>query len=129
MELIQPVRIAHVLTEKSKHELQKSFTQEKLRLEQECEQLLFEQKKLQRQMKEQRVVVEEKFQKEIQTRMDQQQQLDFKLEQLDSLPLGSELVEKEVDALVEVSIGSKWSTIHKQITIVIEDDVIIRIDR
>lgn len=122
MELIQPVRIAHVLTEKSKHELQKSFTQEKLRLEQECEQLLFEQKKLQRQMKEQRVVVEEKFQKEIQTRMDQQQQLD-------SLPLGSELVEKEVDALVEVSIGSKWSTIHKQITIVIEDDVIIRIDR
>lgn len=129
MHLIQSVRIAHVLTEKSRHDLQKSFTQEKLRLEQECEQLLFEQKKLQRQMKEQQVEVAQKVQKEIQIRMDKQHQLDFKLKQLDSLPLGSELVEKEVDALVEVSIGSKWSKIHKQITIVIEDDVIIRIDR
>lgn len=129
MHLIQPVRIAHVLTEKSKHDLRKSFTQEKLRLEQECEQLLFEQKKLQRQMKDQKVAVEQKFQKEIQARINQQHRLDFKLEQLSTLPLGRELVEKEVDALVEVSIGSKWSTIQNQITIVIEDDVIIRIDR
>lgn len=129
MQLIQPVQISHVLTEKSKNELQSNFANEKLRLEQECEQLLFEQKRLEHQMKESRVEIVSKFQKEIQKRMEKQHQLDFKLEQLDMLPLGSEMIEKEVDALVEVSIGSKWSKVIEQMTIVIEDDIVIRIDR
>ncbi len=129
MQIVQPVRISHVLTEKSKKDLQNNFTQKKLRLEQECEQLLFEQRKLERNMSDHRIEVANKIQKEIKNRKEQQHQLDFKLEQLSTLPLGSELVEKEVDALVEVSIGSKWSTLTKEMTIVIEDDVIIRIDR
>lgn len=129
MQIVQPVRISHVLTEKSKKDLQNNFMQKKLRLEQECEQLLFEQRKLERNMREHRVEVMNKIQKEIKTRKEEQSQLDFKLEQLSTLPLGSELVEKEVDALVEVSIGSRWSTLTKEMTIVIEDDVIIRIDQ
>ena len=129
MQIVQPVRISHVLTEKSKKDLQNNFIQKKLRLEQECEQLLFEQRKLERNMREHRVEVMNKIQKEIKTRKEEQSQLDFKLEQLSTLPLGSELVEKEVDALVEVSIGSRWSTLTKEMTIVIEDDVIIRIDQ
>lgn len=129
MQIVLPVRISHVLTEKSKKDLQNNFTQKKLRLEQECEQLLFEQRKLERNMSDHRIEVANKIQKEIKNRKEQQHQLDFKLEQLSTLPLGSELFEKEVDALVEVSIGSKWSTLTKEMTIVIEDDVIIRIDR
>lgn len=129
MQLIQPVQVSHVLTEKSKKTLQSNFKKEKLKLEQECEQLLFEQKKLEHQMKEDRVKVVSKFQNEIQKRRDKQHQLDFKLEQLHMLPLGSEMIESEVDALVEVSIGSHWSKITEQMTIVIEDDTVIRIDR
>lgn len=129
MQLIQPVRIVHVLTEKSKDHLHTVFTKEKLRLEQECQQLLFEQKKLEQQMKDQREDVARKFQKEIQTRLEKQHQLAFKIEQLKTLPLGSEIVEKEVDALVEVAIGSKWSSIQERMTVVVEDDIVIRIDQ
>lgn len=128
MKLIQPVRIVHILTQKSKADLYKTFTEQQLRLEQECQQLLFEQKKLQHQMKDNQQTVAEKFQKEINDRKDKQHQLTFKLEQLESLPLGSEMVEKEVDALVEVSIGSKWDVLMKQATIVIEDGIVVRID-
>lgn len=129
MQLIQPVQISHVLTEKSKKQLESNFNKEKLKLEQECEQLVFEQKRLERQMKESRLEVVSKFQKEIQKRMEKLHQLDFKIEQLNTVPLGSEMIEKEVDALVEVSIGSNWSKITDQMTIVIEDNIVIRIDK
>ena len=38
------------------------------------------------------------------------------------LPLGSELKEKEVQALVEVQIGDSWSKLTGEKTIVIKDD-------
>ncbi len=129
MKLIQPVRIVHILTEKSKADLHHIFTEQQLRLEQECQQLLFEQKKLEHQMKDKQQTIAEKFQKELNARIEKQHQLQFKLEQLHSLPLGSEIVEKEVDALVEVAIGVKWDEITKQTTIVIEDGVVVRIDQ
>ncbi len=54
--------------------------------------------------------------------------LDFKIEQLDELKMGSEIVEKEVEALVEVEVGSDWNHIMKEQAIVIKDDKVIRID-
>ena len=47
--------------------------------------------------------------------------LEFQIEQLHILPLGSELKEKEVQVLVEVQIGDTGSKLTEEKTIVIKD--------
>lgn len=40
------------------------------------------------------------------------------------LPLGSELKEREVEALVEVNVGDRWEEVTKTRAIIIEDGVV-----
>ena len=67
------------------------------------------------------------FEKEIQNRLEKIKLIEFQLEQLHILPLESELKEKEVQALVEVQIGDRWSKLTGEKTIVIKDDFIVEI--
>lgn len=53
--------------------------------------------------------------------------LNFQLTQLEKLPLGSELVETELDALVEVKIGDDWEKIKESKTIIIKDSKVVEI--
>lgn len=128
MKIIQKVLIKQVITEKSKAKLRTNFHRDKMRLEQECEQLLFEQRKLQNKPGVSQQKVGNRFQQEIKNRKEKMQLLDFKTEQLDMLEIGSEIVEKEVDALVEVEVGMHWNEIMEKKAIVIQNDVVIRID-
>ena len=50
------------------------------------------------------------------------------MEQLALLEYGSEIIEKETEAIVEVTIGSEWSKLSEPTSIIIKDDVVIRID-
>ncbi|MUK89938.1 hypothetical protein GMD78_16325 [Ornithinibacillus sp. L9] len=128
MKIIKKVLIKQIITEKSKDKLKAKFMETKMRLEQECQQLLFEQRKLQNKPGVSKQDISARFQQEIKNRKEKVKLIDFKMDQLDMLAIGSEIVEKEVEALVEVSVGSHWNEIMEQTAIVIKDDVVVRID-
>lgn len=128
MKLIKKVPIKLVVTEDSKEKIRQNFTNHKLRLEQECQQLQFEIRKLKNKNTNVRSDMETRFNQEIKNRQEKMKLLDFKIEQLDELKMGSEIVEKEVEALVEVEVGSDWEHLMEEQAIVIKDDKVIRID-
>jgi hypothetical protein len=129
MHIIKKVVIKQVVTEKSKATLREKFNKHIMRLEQECQQLLFEQRKLQNKKGISKQEIQERFQQEIKNRKEKIKLAAFKIEQLEMLEIGSEIVEKEVEALVEVKVGTHWNEIMEQTAIVIKDDIVIRIDK
>lgn len=129
MQIIKKILVKQVVTEKSKENLHTAFNESKMRLEQECQQLLFEQRKLQNKEGVSKQEIAVRFKEEIDKRREKMKLLDFKLEQLEALDLGSEITEREVEALVEVNEGSHWDDIMGEQAIVMEDDVVIRIDK
>lgn len=128
MQIIKRVQIKQVITEKSKNVLRKKFEQDKIQLERECQQLLFEQRKLKNKLTNSKHEIKERFEQEISARKDKITIIEFKIEQLALLDLGSEIIEQEVDALVDVKVGSKWDQIVGKQAIVIKDNIVERID-
>src|SRR5699024_5496433 len=100
-----------------------------MRLEQECQQLLFEKRKLQNKAGGRQQDIDNRFQQESKQRQDQTKIVEVRMEQLEILEIGSENIEKEVEALVEVKDGSHWDEIMEEQAIIIKDNVVIRIDR
>jgi len=129
LKIINKVLIKQIITEKSKEKLKSRFNREKMQLEQESQQLLFEQRKLQHKQSGSKEEIARRFQLEIKRRKDEQSLLDFKLEQLDILEIGHEMVEQVVEALVEVQEGAHWNKLMNEKAIIIKDDIVIRIDR
>jgi len=127
MKLMQSVVVKQVLTDKSKGELQKKYHTSLVQLQKECDQLRFELKKLEKSKKFQQASLKSQFDKEIQNRLEKVKLIEFQLEQLHMLPLGSEIKESEVQALVEIQEGDCWSELIQRKTIVIKDDIVIEI--
>lgn len=128
MNIIKKVVIKQIITENSKEILKKKFSKHQMRLEQECQQLLFEQRKLQNKKGISKQDLHDRFQQEIKNRKEKLKLLAFKIEQLEMLEIGSEIVESEVEALVEVEIGTHWNELMEQTAIVLKDGVVVRID-
>lgn len=128
MKVIKQILIKQVITEKSKVKLESKFRQEKKDLDIECNQLIFEKKKLQKEKKSATHKIEDRFQIEIDNRQRKINQIDFKLEQLHQLPLGNEIVENKMESLIEVTIGMNWTNFQDETAIIIKDDLVIRID-
>lgn len=123
MQLIQTVVVKQILTENSKQELLIQFQDRKLQFQKECDQLQFELKRLERSKTYSQSALIKHFEKEIGMRREKIKLLEFQIEQLHILPIGSELKEKEVQALVEVQVGDTWSA-SEQHTIIIKDGII-----
>src|SRR5690625_4019304 len=85
-----------------------------MRLEQECQQLLFEQRKLENKIGTSKQEIKSRFQREINQRQHRIKSIDFKLEQLEILEIGSEIIEREVEALVEVNEGEHWDEVMNE---------------
>jgi YlqD protein len=128
MKIIKKVAIKQVISEKSKSVLQDKFNKHIMRLEQECQQLLFEQRKLQNKKSISKQELHDRFQQEIKNRKEKIKLAAFKIEQLEMLEIGSEIIESEVEALVEVKEGTHWNEIMEQTAIIIKDGVVVRID-
>lgn len=128
MKVIKKTLIKQVITEKSKRKLEYKFKQKKAKLNLECEQLIFEKKKLQKEKKNATHKIAKHFQTEIDKKKRSINQLNFKIEQLHQLPLGSEIVENTIESIVEVSVGMNWTDFLAETTIIIEDDIVVRID-
>ncbi|HEX6593910.1 MAG TPA: YlqD family protein [Bacillota bacterium] len=129
MKIIQKVQIKQIITEKSKKQLQKRFLNRHMRLEQEYQQLLFEQRKLQNKTGFSKQEVARRFQQELRNRQEKIKLLQFKMEQLEILEVGSEIIETEVEALVEVTKGMRWDEMMNDQAIVIKDGIVVRIDK
>src|SRR5690625_4018449 len=128
MKLIKKILIKQIITKNNKKKLESKFKDEKKDLALKCEQLIFEKKKLQKEKKSATHKIEQRIQVEIDNRKRKINQIDFQLEQLHQLPLGSEIVETKMESLVEVKLGMDWANFQKETEIFIEDDIVIRID-
>src|SRR5690625_2643463 len=128
MKIIKKVTVKQILTPASKEHLKANFQKQKMQLEQACQQLMFEKRKLMQRSHLSKQSIQRKFAKAIKEREEEISLIDFKLNQLERLPYGAEIVETEVDALVEVNVGMNWYEEVQQQTIVIKDGVIVRIE-
>ncbi|TXL67659.1 hypothetical protein FHP05_01185 [Cerasibacillus terrae] len=129
MKIIKKVKVKQIITEKSKKALFERFNYHKMRLEQECQQLLFEQRKMNNKTAFSKQDIAQKFHEEIELRKDKIKAIDFKMEQLEILAIGSEILENEVEALVEVEEGTHWSKLMNDEAIILKDDIVVRIDK
>src|SRR5690625_4271493 len=129
MEIIKKVLIKQIITEQSKEKLHTNFMKSKMRLEQECQQLLFEQRKLQNKTGVSKQEIAKRFQPEIKQRKENIKIIDLKLEQLDTQEIGSEIIEKELEELVELYEGVDWDEVMKENAIVINVGIAMRVDK
>lgn len=127
MKILQTVVVKQILTENSKEKLLNKYIERKLQLGKESDQLHFELKRLEKTKKFQMNSLKAHFEKEIQKRAEKQKLLEFQIEQLHMLPLGSELKEKEVQALIDLNVGDNWEERMKQPAIIIKDGIIMEI--
>lgn len=123
MKILQQITVKQMITETSKELLIKQFTQRKKSLKQEMDQLYFEYKKIEKTSKQ----LAEPFLKEIDKRREKIKLVDFQLEQVHTLPIGSEIKDKEVEAIVEVNVGDNWEELMKEKTIIIRDGIVDQI--
>ncbi|MGG1679735.1 YlqD family protein [Neobacillus sp. NRS-1170] len=124
MQIIQTVVVKQILTEKSKEKLFEQYNHQKLQLQKECSQLHFELKRLEKTKTFSPGELKSHFKKEINKRLEKEKLLEFQIEQLHMLPLGSELKEKEVQALIEIKVGDSWNQPLGQPVVIIKDGII-----
>ncbi|MED4070253.1 YlqD family protein [Priestia endophytica] len=127
MKVVQKVIVKQVLTEQSKEKLRNKFILEQKGLQNEIEQLRFQLKKIENMKKPSAASLEKQFEKEQKTRVEKLRIIDFQLEQLNLLPIGSELEETKLDAIVEVKEGDSWEEFKSLQTILVKDGIVIEI--
>ncbi|MDQ0860149.1 YlqD family protein [Bacillus sp. V2I10] len=125
MEIFQTVTVKQILTETSREQLLNHFMQTKQQLEREIDQLAFQLKK--KEKTNQTEEMRKQYQREISKRMDKIKIADFQIQQIHILPLGSEIKEKEMNAILEVHVGDRWDDLIKEKTIVIKDGFVVEI--
>ncbi|WP_462409249.1 YlqD family protein [Neobacillus sp. Marseille-QA0830] len=124
MQIIQTVVVKQILTKKSKQELLGKFGSQRLQLQKECDQLLFEYKRLEKTKTYSAESLKKHFDKELQARKEKVKLLEFQIDQLHILPIGSELTEKEVQAMIEVKAGDVWDAVSKPHAIIVKDGIV-----
>ena len=124
MKILQTVVVKQILTEASKQKLLEKYFARRLQLQKETEQLQFELKRLEKTKKFQSSALKIHFEKEMKKRQEKDKLLEFQIEQLHMLPIGSEMKEKEVKALVDVEIGDRWDERLGQVSIIIKDGIV-----
>lgn len=124
MKILQNVVVKQILTEQSRQKLLDKYNDQMLQLQKEYEQLQFEAKRLEKSKRFQPGEIKPQFEKEMSIRREKEKLLEFQISQLHMLPLGSELKEKEVQAIIDVSVGDAWGDPASQPVIVIKDGII-----
>jgi hypothetical protein len=127
MKILQTVVVKQILTESSKQKLLEQYFSKKMQYIKECDQLQFELKRLEKTKKFETNGLIRHFEKEMQRRKEKVKLLEFQIEQLHMLPLGSELKDKEVEAIVDINVGDKWDELINESTIIVKDGIIAEI--
>lgn len=124
MKILTTITVKQILTEKSKIELYERFTKRQEELKRELDQLKFEMKRMEKSKKYSSLMLQHYYEKEMNDRHEKIKILDFQLEQLNLLPIGTELKEREVQGLVEVEVGDTWNEVMNGKTIIVKDGII-----
>lgn len=124
MNIVHTITVKQVLTESTKEILLRRYENQKIQLKREHEQLQFEWKKIERAKKYPSHKLSQHFQKEMDEKLEKIKLLDFQLEQLDILPIGSELKEKEVQGMIDIQVGDNWDEEALSKTIIIENGIV-----
>ncbi|PLR97299.1 YlqD family protein [Bacillus sp. T33-2] len=127
MRVLQTVVVKQVLTESSKTEILNKFQSRQLQLKKETEQLKFELKKLEKSKMYQPENIRKKFENEILEHHEKIKLLDFQIQQLHILPIGSEIKDTEVQAIVELQEGDRWDSFLAGKTIIVKDGIVAEI--
>ncbi len=128
MKVIRQAIVKQVLTEKSRRELFEKFAEEKKRYETECAQLDFERRKvLKKQNYKNNISITARFNEEIKRRRNKIRKLEFQTEQLQILPIGTEVIEEKIEVIYEIQEGDDWNQVANPSEIVIKDGVILEI--
>ncbi|SFM32683.1 YlqD protein [Gracilibacillus orientalis] len=127
MKIIKKVAVKKIVTDQSKEQLREEYQFKIFKLEQECEQLKFEQKKLEQRSTNKKADIAAKFNKEISNRKDHMKWYKYKLEQLEILPTGSEISDGEVDAVIDIEEGMSWDDLTEQKSVTVKDGMITKI--
>lgn len=124
MKIIKTVVVKYILTEKKKEEIMTQLSAEKIQLQKEIEQLKFQMKKnLRNYTQEERTnrMVSTSFQSEMKKREEKLAMLNFKIEQLNKLQLGTEIKDGTIQAIEEINVGDDWEKITEPAEIIIKD--------
>lgn len=127
MKVLQTIIVKQVLTETSKDEIFQKYHLRKIQLQKECDQLRFELKKLEKAKKLPPETLKRHFDQEINVHKEKIKLLDFQIEQLHILPLGSELKETELQGIIEIKEGDPWDQFLSGKTIVVKDGIVAEI--
>src|SRR5699024_8588191 len=129
MKILKTVYVKQVITENSKQNLYDKFIADKERLDRESQQLLFEQRKLKHKFSASDQEIKERIDDEIERRNKQLELLDVQLEELDILEIGSEIVEKEDNGLVDVTGDDSRKERTREQSTIVKEDVVIKIEK
>ncbi len=124
MQILTTVTVNQILTENSKKQLYKTFSERKQQLQKEIDQLKFEMKRMEKTKKYHVPALRSHFEKEIDQRYEKIKIIEFQIEQLNILPLGSVLKEREIQGLVDIKVGDHWNEAVLNRTITVKDGII-----
>ncbi|WP_101843863.1 YlqD family protein [Halobacillus sp. Marseille-P3879] len=126
MQIIKRIPVKQILTDTSRQALKDRFNKQYDQLDNESQQLQFEQKKIERNKEYNQNEVRQRFNKEIRLRKERMKRLQYQIGQLDTLPNGEELKVDEVETLVNIEEGDHYEELIRDREIVIKDGIVIR---
>ncbi|MCP3026145.1 YlqD family protein [Halobacillus sp. A5] len=126
MQIIKRIPVKQILTETSRQALKDRFNKKYDQLDNESQQLQFEQKKIERNKEFNQNEVRQRFNKEIRLRRERMKRLQYQLNQLETLSNGEELKVDEVETLINVEEGDHYEELLGDRQIVIKDGIVIR---
>lgn len=124
MQMIKTIPVKRILTEASQADMYESLQQQLLQLEKECEQLRFEWRRHERMKSYDKEQVRQKYESEINRRLDKKTRVAYQMEQLQQLPLGSEIDDGHVQSVVDVNVGDHWDEQEAVSALIIKDGVV-----
>ncbi|WP_335870694.1 YlqD family protein [Bacillus sp. 2205SS5-2] len=127
MKILQTVIVKQVLTTHSKDKLFKKYESHKRQMQKEIDQFKFELKKQEKMKKFSPKTIAVHFEKEIAARQEKIKLVEFQIEQLTILPIGSEIKDQELQSIIEVEVGDQWEKVISGKTILVKDGVISEI--
>lgn len=130
MKVIKKVVVKQVLTETRKKLMLDEYLIQKKQTEKEIKQLEFQLHKKLKASKnnyEYQNALKSSFNKEIKERNDKVKIIDFQINQLTEIEIGTEMKEQTIDTLVDLNVGADWNAFIKGTEIIIKDGIVAEI--
>lgn len=124
MQFLQTVAIKQVFTELKKETLAKGLHEEIEQVQREMDQLHFQLQKAIKGSSSKEFQVRKRYEQEINKRTEKRKSIEFKLQQLQKLEMGTEIADGYAQAIVELKIGDTWPDQGQELEMVVRDGTI-----